>query len=147
MKATTQRARALRNNMSRPEALLWPHVKRLRERGYRFRRQAPFRGYFLDFVCFTRRLAIEVDGAHHADDRRAEHDFVRDRILGREGFLVLRVPAREVFNNLNGVVRLIEATLAARPSTREGLEDQSRTFELGRGFPTRLALRASHPPH
>ena len=147
MTPAIQRARAMRTNMSKPEGILWPQLKRLRERGYRFRRQAPFRGYFLDFVCFTRRLVIEVDGAHHAEDRQADHDLVRDKILGREGFLVLRIPARDVFHNLDGVVRLVEATLAARPSTREGLEDQSQDFELDRGFPTRPALRAGHPPH
>ena len=124
MNPAIPRARALRNNMSKPEALLWPHLKRLRGRGYRVRRQAPFRGYFLDFVCFTRRLVVEIDGAHHTLDRQADHDFVRDKILSREGFRVLRIPAQEVFHNLSGVVGLIEATLIERPSTRDGLEDQ-----------------------
>jgi very-short-patch-repair endonuclease len=145
MNPAVRRARLLRNNPSRPEAMLWPQLQRLREKGYRFRRQAPFRGYVLDFVCFTRRLVIEVDGARHADDRRAEHDFVRDKILRSQGFLVLRVPAREVFRNLNGVVLFVEATLRERPSTRD--DGQAPGSEPGRGLPTRPALRAGHPPH
>jgi very-short-patch-repair endonuclease len=40
-------------------------LKRLRERGFHFRRQRPFRAYYLDFVCFDRRLVVEVDGGQH----------------------------------------------------------------------------------
>ncbi len=119
MNPAIRQARVLRNNPSKPEAMLWSQLKRLREAGYRFRRQAPFRGYVLDFVCFTRRLVVEVDGAHHAEDRQADHDFVRDRILSSQGFLVIRIPARDVFHNLSGVVVSIEAALKAQPNTRD----------------------------
>ena len=55
-----KRARQLRNNMTEPEVILWSRLKRLRAEGFHIRRQAPFRGYYLDFVCFERRVAIEV---------------------------------------------------------------------------------------
>jgi very-short-patch-repair endonuclease len=44
---------------------MWSFLKRLRAEGFHFRRQAPFRGYFLDFVCHAQRLVIEVDGRMH----------------------------------------------------------------------------------
>jgi very-short-patch-repair endonuclease len=52
---------------------------------FHIRRQAPFRGYFLDFVCFERRLVVELDGSQHGEDDQADHDFVRDLVLKREG--------------------------------------------------------------
>jgi very-short-patch-repair endonuclease len=85
MSLEIDRSREFRRAMSEPEIMLWSRLKRLRDRGYRFRRQAPFRGYYLDFVCYTRRLAVEVDGSQHGSDRQSEHDFVRDRILPDTG--------------------------------------------------------------
>jgi len=104
-----QRARELRRNMSEPEVILWSRLKLLRERGFAFRRQFPLRGYFLDFACLSYRLVVEVDGSQHNEQRQAEHDAVRDRILERQGFEVLRFTAGEVRGNLGGVVdRIIE---------------------------------------
>ena len=34
--------------------------------GLRFRRQQPIDMYIVDFVCFEKRLVIEVDGGQHA---------------------------------------------------------------------------------
>ena len=69
---------------------LWLHARRFE--GFRFRRQHAFAGYILDFYCPELRLAIEVDGAHHADDYASEGDFFRDRSLERVGITVLRIP-------------------------------------------------------
>ena len=60
------RARRLRREMTDAERLLWRHLRR-KQLGYGFRRQMPFGRYIVDFVCFDRRLIIEVDGEHHAD--------------------------------------------------------------------------------
>lgn len=52
--APTARARKLRNKMTEPEVWLWARLKRLHADGYHFRRQRPFKGYYLDFVCIDR---------------------------------------------------------------------------------------------
>jgi very-short-patch-repair endonuclease len=48
---------------------------------------SPFQNFILDFICFDRRLVIEVDGSQHFDSKR---DQQRDAILARQGFRVLR---------------------------------------------------------
>jgi len=108
-----QRARDLRNSMTEPEVMLWSRLKRLRDEGVRFRRQAPFRGYILDFVCFSRKLVVEVDGGSHGADAKIEHDQLRDSVLQREGFLVLRFWNGAVRTNLDGVMYSIRDALAA----------------------------------
>jgi len=113
------RARTFRRNMSEPEVLLWSRLKRLRERGFHIRRQAPFRGYFLDFVCYPRRVVIEVDGARHTEDRQAAHDLVRDKILRRQGFRTLRFTAGQVRRDVGSVMDQIVQALEASPSTRD----------------------------
>ena len=100
--------------MSPPEVLLWSRLKRLRAQGYHFRRQAPFRGCYLDFVCFGRRLVIEVDGAQHAEDEAVRHDAVRDAVLRREDFQVLRFWAGSVMSDIGGVMDAIADALAGR---------------------------------
>lgn len=120
-----ERARRYRQAMSEPEVLLWSRLKRLRDLGFHFRRQAPFRGYYLDFLCFSRRLVIEVDGWQHGDDRQAEHDAVRDGILQRYGLRVLRFWASDVRRDLDGVMDQIVGTLEATPKV-EGVANFRR---------------------
>ena len=115
---STSRARELRNSMSPPEVLLWSRLKRLRAQGFHFRRQTPFRGYYLDFVCFSRRLVVEVDGGQHAEDEAARHDAVRDAVLRREGFQVMRFWAGTVMGQPSEVMDAIADALARRPAQR-----------------------------
>jgi very-short-patch-repair endonuclease len=115
MRPDISRAGELRRQMSGPEAALWSRLKRLRERGFHIRRQFPFRGYYLDFVCFSRRLVIEIDGRQHGDEAQAEHAAVRDRILERQGFRMLRVWTPEAGADLDGVMDRIVAALEAAP--------------------------------
>lgn len=129
MRPEIKRARELRRNMSEPEVILWSRLKRLRERGFAFRRQFPFRGYFLDFACLSYRLVVEVDGSQHADDLQAEHDFVRDRILERHGFRVLRFTAGEVRFNLNGVMDRIIIALEETQRVKGAGRPQAPSLE------------------
>jgi very-short-patch-repair endonuclease len=111
--------------MTEPEVWLWARLKRLRSRGFQFRRQRPFRGYYLDFVCFDRRLVIELDGGQHAEPLQAEHDGVRDAILAREGFQVMRFWNSAVRSDIDGVMGAIVLALEAAPAVRpnKGVSD------------------------
>jgi very-short-patch-repair endonuclease len=95
------------------EAKLWLRLRALRAEGYHFRRQAPFRGYFLDFVCFSRRLVVELDGAQHGDDDQWRHDRIRDQVIEGEGFTVLRFWNHQVRENVDGVMHNIRLALGA----------------------------------
>jgi very-short-patch-repair endonuclease len=115
---SVERARALRKRLTPQEARLWTRLRELRRVGFHVRRQAPFRGYILDFVCYARRIVIEVDGGQHAADEAAARDTVRDDVLRREGFQVLRFWNTEVNDNLDGVMETIQRALATVPPTR-----------------------------
>ena len=115
---STLQARKFRSNLTRHEARLWGWLKRLRGEGFHFRRQAPFLGYYLDFVCFSRRLVIELDGASHNDQVQEDHDAVRDRILTRKGVRVLRIQNSNLDESMTGVVDAIYEALASQPAVR-----------------------------
>ena len=111
--------------MTPTEVRLWKHLKQLRAEGFHFRRQAPFRGYYLDFVCFSRRLVVELDGAHHGDGPQEAHDAVRDAVLRRQDFTVLRFWNYQVRENVGGVIHNIRLALGAdvrewRPTSPPG---------------------------
>jgi len=106
----------LRKNLTPQEARLWLRLRALRSDGFHFRRQAPFRGYYLDFVCFKSRLVVEVDGGGHNERIQADHDVVRDRILKRQGFHTLRMSNGEININLAGVMEAVLAALGASAS-------------------------------
>jgi very-short-patch-repair endonuclease len=89
--------------MSPPERLLWWALKQ-RPGGYKFRKQCPQGSFALDFACLEARLAIEVDGEAHDRGDRPERDMRRDLVLKQLGFATMRIPAEEVFGNLEGVV-------------------------------------------
>jgi very-short-patch-repair endonuclease len=58
----------------------------------------------MDFACLSARLCVEVDGEAHERAGRPQHDAARDAFIERRGFLIMRIPAAEVFRNLEGVV-------------------------------------------
>ena len=107
-------ARFARRTPTNAEAALWAQLRKLRAEGGHFRREAPFRGYRLDFVCFRARLCIEVDGAVHDDPDQGAHDVVRDSVLAREGFHTERFTNVEVLDDLGMVMLTIRRLLKQR---------------------------------
>lgn len=113
----TEIARRLRRDMTDAERALWRLLRSRQLSGFKFRRQQPIRRYILDFVCFSHRLVIEVDGGQHADV--TEYDRTRTDFLNREGFRVLRFWNNEVLQNREGVCETILEELSRRhPSPR-----------------------------
>lgn len=96
---TLKRARNLRRKMTLPEVILWQELRRDRFRSLRFRRQHPTGPYILDFYCSTARLAIEIDGRLHENERQSRHDEQRDRWLANHGIRVLRIAAADVLRD------------------------------------------------
>jgi len=89
--------------MTDAERTLWRHL-RGRNLSHKFRRQAPVGPYILDFVCYEKKLVVELDGGQHAESRT---DTARDSWLAEQRFKVLRFWNSEVFENLDGVLQAI----------------------------------------
>ncbi|HEY1425207.1 MAG TPA: DUF559 domain-containing protein [Caulobacteraceae bacterium] len=111
-----ERARTFRKNLTPSEARLWVALRQQRLNGLRFRRQHPIGPFILDFYCPSARLAIEIDGAPHAEDHGQAYDARRDSYLERVGLTVLRIPAEFVRDNLEAVLfDIAAAARAAKP--------------------------------
>lgn len=109
-----ERAKAFRKALTAPEARLWLYLKARKLRGLRFRKQHPIGPYILDFFCAEAALAVEVDGSSHDHPERAEHDRRRTVWLRGRGIRVVRVAARDVLGELEGVLGFIAGVCEER---------------------------------
>ena len=117
-----QFSRDLRNYSTLSEVLLWMKIKNKQIRGYQFLRQKPLDRYIADFYCQKLNLVIEVDGYSHYNQEAQENDEYRDSILKQYSLSILRVDDNEVKNNINNVLRRIEAYIDEFESTNPPVE-------------------------
>ncbi len=104
----SERARHMRNNPTEPEKRLWRALSNGQASGHKFRRQAVIGRFIADFVCPQKGLIVEVDGDTHDEAK----DRLRDDIMAKFGFRVLRVSNHDVMANLAGVFDAIVIALA-----------------------------------
>jgi very-short-patch-repair endonuclease len=104
-------ARKLRKTLTPQEVKVWNYLRSWKKRGFHFCRQAPRKGYIVDFVCLKHGLVVEIDGGQHNIDSHVAKDRERDDELWRAGFRVLRFWNSDVDRNLSGVIQTIDAEL------------------------------------
>jgi len=108
-------AREMRENPTEAERRLWFYLRN----GYvgaRFRFQVALYGYIPDFVCFSHRLIVEVDGSQHCESK----DAGRTVHLERKGFRLIRFWDNDVLKQTLAVLEEIRLQLQQRPSFRTG---------------------------
>ena len=81
---------------------------------WKFRRQHPIDRSIVDFVTLEGKLVVEIDGVTHSTTAALRRDEERTRILESLGFLVVRVANTDVYENIDGILEMIDRTL--RPS-------------------------------
>jgi very-short-patch-repair endonuclease len=107
----TTRARRLRAQMTDAERKLWFALRDRRFADFKFRRQVPLGPFIGDFVCFSARVVVEVDGSQHAE---SQNDEQRDRWLVANDFLVKRFWNNGVLKNIEGVLTVLLELLHER---------------------------------
>jgi very-short-patch-repair endonuclease len=106
-----RRAAEMRRNPTEPEKRLWRNLSNDQLQGYKFRRQSVVGRFIADFLCPQRALIVEVDGDTHDEAK----DRLRDDILAKHGFRVVRVTNADVMTNMDGVLRHILLVLNETP--------------------------------
>jgi very-short-patch-repair endonuclease len=105
--AREQRAKAVQ-----AEAIIWRSVRDRRCEGAKFRQQATLGNFIVDFVCYERRLIIEIDGPSHQNVEQQARDRERDVWLREQGFRMLRLPNELVIASTELAVARIRAALS-----------------------------------
>ena len=101
----------LRKNMTNAERKIWQKL-RCRQLGIKFRRQQPIGNYIVDFVCFEKKMIIEIDGGGHFGSRS---DKIRDRWFQKQGYKILRFWNNDVLMNSDAVIQTIINEVSPSP--------------------------------
>jgi len=101
-KKLVKNAQTLRKNMTPEEKNLW--YKFLKKLPITVKRQHNIENYILDFYIADKKLAIEIDGMQHGEEKNAFLDQIRDTELAKWGIKVVRYSNIDVNNNFEGVV-------------------------------------------
>jgi very-short-patch-repair endonuclease len=104
--------RGLRRRQTDAEEKLWLILRNRKLGGVKFRRQQSIGDYVVDFVCFQRKLIIEVDGSQHVEISNLEKDATRGKYLESRGYKVLRFWNADVLGNIEGVFIKIQEKLS-----------------------------------
>ena len=99
---------------------MWWHLRSKRIDGLKLRRQEPIGPFIADFVCFEKRLVIELDGGQHALEQ--EKDREREDWFNKEGFQILRFWNTEVLQNIDGVEEVIRGACLHHPPLTPPIE-------------------------
>jgi very-short-patch-repair endonuclease len=121
-KATLQKAKRLRREMTDAERRLWSILRNAQFDGAKFRRQQPIGPFIADFVCQEQHLIIEADGGQHADSIADER---RTAFFECKGYRVLRFWNNDILSNLDGVAQVIAAALSTPHPAQAALESPS----------------------
>jgi very-short-patch-repair endonuclease len=103
-----ERRRALRNNLTSAEAVLWILLKDSQLSGRKFRRQHSIKKFIVDFYCPSEKLVIELDGSSHDNSGQVNADYDRDNELKTLGLKVLRIENDMVFRHPEETLEIIE---------------------------------------
>ena len=136
-------AKTLRKRSTDVEMLLWRYSRVRRMEGLKLRRQQPIGRYIVDFVCFEKKIIIEVDGGQHAVETKKDTE--RGEWLRSQGFKVLRFWNNEVLTNTQGVLEEVRINCLSHPPlnplpSREGEKREklpSREGEKREKLPSR----------
>ena len=106
----SRHAARLRRERTDAEDTFWQAVRNRQIDGFKFRFQHSLWPHVADFACLEAKLIVEIDGGQHSE----EADRQRTASLEARGFQVLRFWNNDVLTNLEGVLTVVQTTLAAR---------------------------------
>ncbi len=85
------------------EIRLWRYLKG-KQLGYRFIRQKPIGTYIVDFYCKELKIAVELDGISHRDEKTMDKDRTKEEYLKCLGIETLRFQDHQVMADIDNVI-------------------------------------------
>ena len=104
-----EKAKIMRQNMTKAEEILWEQLRGKKLLGLRFRPQHPIDIFIADFYCHPLKLVIEVDGGVHKSKEQQDYDIGREGELENWGIKVVRFTNEKIRNNITQVIDYIRS--------------------------------------
>jgi very-short-patch-repair endonuclease len=101
-KNAKQYSRENRKSWNPYEICMWKYILNNKSvMKYKWTRQKPIESYILDFYCAKLRLAIEIDGSSHTENKF--YDELRTMLLREYNIIVIRYQNKDIRYNLEYV--------------------------------------------
>lgn len=104
-----ERRQRLRTSPTEAENLLWARLRKKQINGLRFFRQYSIGPYILDFYCPAVRLAVELDGKHHASEENRLYDKERKLYLDGNNIKTIRFWNDEIIKSMESILKKIKS--------------------------------------
>jgi UDP-galactopyranose mutase len=124
-----ENAKQMRKEPTEAEKAFW-EIATSGQLEAKFRRQHIIGDYIVDFVCFEKKLIVEIDGGYHDDVEQQIEDNLRSEELKDYGFAILRLRNEEVIGNPEEVIRKVKLAmwLSEKVPLREGFREAFHTL-------------------
>ena len=124
-----ENAKQMRKEPTEAEKAFW-EIATSGQLEAKFRRQHIIGDYIVDFVCFEKKLIVEIDGGYHDDVEQQKEDNLRSEELKDYGFAILRLRNEEVIGNPEEVIRKVKLAmwLSEKVPLREGFREAFHTL-------------------
>lgn len=123
-------AKKNRKNMTTNEEYLWFLLRNRQVEWLKFRRQHPIKWYIADFYCAEYKLIIEVDWWYHSTISQQEYDALRDELLNKNWYIILRFTNDEINNSIEKVLEKILVSCGHPSLWGEGTRVRSKRFKI-----------------
>lgn len=96
----------LRFHATKAEEILWKFLRR-KQLGFKFRRQFSIGNKIADFCSEEIKLIIELDGWTHDSEKTQRKDKLKQELLERQGYKVIRFTNEQVYGDIEPIVKEI----------------------------------------
>lgn len=110
---TASKAKIIKEVSTSPEQVLWYYLKEGRFHGLVFKAKTLVENCIADFVCFDKKLVIELDSSNHLPEKTIELNRKKDSYFQSIGYKVLRFTNSEIFNETEKVLDLIRQKVSS----------------------------------
>ena len=112
MKKHPEKTAWRQSNMSYPETCFYNMlIEHGYDKKYLIYREYSVYPYYIDFAFFNEKLAVEVDGSQHLEEKRYVRDREKDRLLVENNWTVIRFTANDVMHNIQNVMCILDKYL------------------------------------
>jgi very-short-patch-repair endonuclease len=112
MKNNPEKTSWRQKNISYPEKLF---LNKINEIGwsekYSIVREFSVFPFFIDFAFVNEMVAVEIDGSQHLLEERKKKDQIKDEVLNKQGWCVIRISEREIKKNIDETIEKLEVIL------------------------------------
>jgi leucyl-tRNA synthetase len=140
-----ERGKEMRKHHTDVGQKLWQHL-RDKKLGYTFNKQHAFGRFIADYVCFEKKLIIDIAGEFHDSDKQKLSDQVKKTYLELFGYKIIRFHHDDIRRDVRSVVKEIKTALEKMKAENNGGSNPSVAAAQETGEDKKLRMEYNTMP-